>query len=123
MESNDFENFERANVYHNRAVSHLAKGEYEESEKAVINGLTYDGEFSELYLVQGELFVSEGKMIEAECSFRKAESFAMEKAETAQQAATTYMRYEHFKEAVQLYHWIEKEYPEEVKDFYGYIAF
>ncbi len=123
LESNDLENFERANVYHKRAVSHLAKGEYEESEKDVSNGLTYDGEFSELYLVQGELFVSEGKMIEAECSFRKAESFAMEKAETAQQAATTYMRYEHFKEAVQLYHWIEKEYPEEVKDFYSYIAF
>lgn len=123
LESDELEEFEKAVVYHKRAICHLVDGQFEESEKDVKNGLACDKEFSDLYIIQGELFLSEGKMIEAESSFRRAESFSMEKAETIHQAAITYMRYEHFDEAASTYLWMEKEYPEEVKQFYGYIAF
>ena len=123
LENEELEAFERASVYHKRAVISLAKGQYEACKNDIKSGLACDSEYSDLYIVQGELFISEGNMIEAESSFRKAESFAMEKAEAIQQAATAYMKYEQFHEAANAYKWMEKEYPEESKQYYAYMAF
>lgn len=117
------EKFEKAAIYHKRAVCHLFFEQYQECEEDLQKGLTYDKEYADLYIVQGELRVSEERRTEAENSFRKAEAFSMEKTETLLDITFIYMKYEYFEEALNIFLQMEKDYPEEIKQCYCYMAF
>lgn len=119
----NLKNFELADIYHKRAVCHLYSEQYRECKEDLQNGLAYDKEYGELYIVEGELFLLDKNRTEAENSFRKAEAFSMEKAEATQQIAMAWLRQEYFDQALELYLQVEKEYPEEAQQCYCYMAF
>lgn len=122
LKGGELEEFEKAAIYHKQAVCHLCEEQYQKCKEDIRKGFACDKEYADLYVIQGELFVTEDKMTEAESSFERAKAFSMEKTETILDIAFAYMRYEHFEQALDILLQMEKDYPEEIKLCYCYMA-
>lgn len=123
LDGGELETFEKASIYQKRAVCQLFYEQYQKCKEDIQNGLACDKEYGDLYIIQGELFLTEGRMIEAENAFKKAEAFSMEKTETILDITFTYMRYEYFEEALNIFLQMEKDDPEGIKRCHCYMAF
>lgn len=78
---------------------------------------------SRLYLTYGEYYLVQNDLKSAQTEFAHAEALDPNKDEMLGLIASTLLRYEYIDEAARNYARLEKEYPEKIKEYYGYLAF
>lgn len=123
LEHPDIPEYEKAYYYEQRALCSLAICDTEACLKDLEAGRICDPQFPRLYLTYGEYYLVQNDLKSAQTEFAHAEALDPNKDEMLGLIASTLLRYEYIDEAARNYARLEKEYPEKIKEYYGYLAF
>lgn len=119
----DIPNYEKVYYYEQRAFCYLARCQTEKCLSDLEAGMKCDPQFPRLYLTYGEYYLVKNDLKNAQIEFAHAEALEPHKDEMLGLIASTLLRYEYIDEAVQILKRIEEEFPDKLKEYYGYLAY
>lgn len=115
---------EIADLYHKRALANLHLQRMEECRKDLETGFSYDACHSGLYLAQGEYFLQQLRLEDAQLAFQKALQYAYySEGETLEIIGIAYLRSNYILEALDSFLELERQFPEIMQRNYYFMAY
>ena len=115
---------EIADLYHKRALANLHLQRMEECQKDLETGFSYDACHSGLYLAQGEYFLQQLRLEDAQQAFQKALQYAYySEGETLEIIGIAYLRSNYILEALDSFLELERQFPEIMQRNYYFMAY
>lgn len=121
--SGNLADFEMAALYHKKGYSHLQLRNVQGCEEDIEQGLAYDNHNSDLYLLKGELQLTEGKPEDAQQAFHYGRLFAEDETDAISYTGNAYFHHKYWQQALSCFKEQEGLAPETMRIHYYHIAY
>ena len=121
--SDDLQSYEIATFRSRRAFCNMMLQNMKECKEDIRLGMKADSEYAPLYIVQGEVYLTEEKLDKAKAEFSYAEALAYDKGEALEAIALGFFRTGYMEDAKNAYLRLAKESKELMRKNYYFLAY